>query len=158
MASGKLFLGADHAGFALKRELMARFAGEFPILELVDLGTHSTESVHYPEYAKRVADQVVAQAARGVLICGTGIGVAIAANKVAGIRAATVWDATSARLSRQHNDANILCLGARVLGPETAFEAARVWLTTGFEGGGRHQIRIDQITRLDSRVEKGGSK
>lgn len=147
-SGSKVFVGSDHAGFPFKTALLQRLRSELPGLELEDLGTDSEQSADYPEFARKVGEAVVREGARGLLICGSGIGMSIAANKVAGVRAANVWDVTSARLSRQHNDANLLCLGARLTGLETGLEATKVWLTTPFEGG-RHQRRIDLIHRME---------
>jgi ribose 5-phosphate isomerase B len=145
----KVFLGADHAGFTLKQALLSQLPPQFAHFVFEDCGTGDTTSVDYPDFARAVAEKVVAQGGRGILVCGSGIGMAIAANKVAGIRAAQAWDATSARLSRQHNDANILCLGERLLGVEVALEAARVWLGTEFLQG-RHVRRLDLIRSLEA--------
>jgi ribose 5-phosphate isomerase B len=150
---GKVFIGADHAGLPLKKALVEQLKKEF---DLEDLGTYSEDSVHYPDFAKKVAERVANEKARGILVCGSGIGMSIAANKVPGIRAAMAWDVTSARLSRQHNDSNIVCMGARLIGPEVALEAARTWLTTEFQGG-RHQVRIDLIGDMErTGISDGG--
>ena len=118
-------------------------------LSYEDFGTDTEASVDYPDYARRVAEAVAAGAfERGILICGSGIGMAIAANKVRGVRAAPVTDVAAARLSREHNDANVLTLGARLLAPDRALEIVDAFLATPFEGG-RHQRRIDKITDLD---------
>ena len=143
----KIAIGSDHAGFALKSQLAdhLREAGH----EVDDLGTHSEESVDYPEYGALVARAVVdGQAEYGVCVCGTGIGIGIAANKVKGARAAVVHDATSARMARQHNDANVVCVGARLTGSQAAADAVDAFLAAEFEGG-RHQRRIDEITELE---------
>ena len=146
----KLFFGADHAGVGLKQVLLEKLRAEFPAMAFEDLGPASEASVDYPDFAEKVAREVVKHGARGVLICGSGLGMCISANKIDGIRAVSGWDATSARLSRQHNNANVLCLGARLLGVETALETCRVWIKTEFEGG-RHQKRIDRITQLEGK-------
>jgi ribose 5-phosphate isomerase B len=139
-------IGADHAGYALKekiKELLTSLRIEFK-----DFGTTSTESTDYPDYAHSVAQAVSnGEAERGILFCGTGIGMAITANKHTGIRAANVESLESARLSREHNDANILALGARVTPPDLAKEIVKVFLATKFEGG-RHQRRVDKIHTL----------
>ncbi len=143
----RIAIGSDHAGFALKQELVAHLenAGH----QVDDLGTHSTDSVDYPEFGARVGRAVVAgEADFGVCVCGSGIGIGIAANKVAGVRAATVHDATSARFARQHNDANVACFGARFIGSQVATDAVDAFLAASFEGG-RHQRRVDQINELD---------
>jgi ribose 5-phosphate isomerase B len=143
----RVAVGSDHAGYQLKQQLAdhLRAAGH----EVEDLGTHSEESVDYPEYGALVARAVVnGDADYGVCVCGTGIGIGIAANKVKGARAAVVHDATSARMARQHNDANVVCVGARLTGPQAAADAIDAFLGAEFEGG-RHQRRIDEITDLE---------
>jgi ribose 5-phosphate isomerase B len=143
----RIALGADHAGVALKDNL-ARLLEERGIA-YKDFGTHSPDSVDYPDFAAEVAQAVAAgDYDRGLLVCGSGIGMAIAANKVAGIRAAVVTEAESARLSRSHNDANVLALGARLTPPDVASDIVSAFLDTPFEGG-RHQRRIDKLTQLD---------
>jgi ribose 5-phosphate isomerase B len=139
-------LGADHAGFALKEELKAwLLARGHPVL---DFGTHTAEAVDYPDYAGRVAGAVSAGgAARGVLVCGTGIGMAMAANKVPGVRAAVCLDVEMARMSREHNDANVLALGARLTERGRAVEILEVWLATPFAGG-RHARRVEKLMAL----------
>jgi ribose 5-phosphate isomerase B len=142
-------LGADHGGFALKEQLKnyVRDWGYTPL----DLGTSSTESVDYPDFAEAVANAVVrGDAWRGVVIDSAGIGSSIAANKVPGARAALCYDRATARNSREHNDANILSLGARMISEESAREILAVWLETPFAGG-RHQNRINKIRAIESR-------
>jgi ribose 5-phosphate isomerase B len=137
-------LGADHAGFALKVALRAALdeAGH----RALDLGTQGTESVDYPDFGDAVARAVAGGDARfGVLVCGTGIGISIAANRHPGIRCALAHDATTARLAREHNDANVLALGARVIGTEVALDALRAFLNTPFAGG-RHQRRVQKLS------------
>ena len=138
-------VGCDHAGYHLKECLVAelRTLGH----KVLDLGTDSTERVDYPDFGFAVARAVAGgEATAGVAVCGSGIGIAMAANKVAGIRAATVHDVESARLSKAHNDANVLCFGERVIDPKVAEEALRAWLDEDFEGG-RHDARV---TKLDA--------
>lgn len=139
-------MGSDHAGYELKTQVARQLvdAGH----EVVDLGTGSAEvSVDYPEYGRAVAERVVAGGADyGVCVCGTGIGISIAANKVSGARAALAYDVTTASLARRHNDANVLCLGGRTTGPAQAADVVTTFLVTAFEGG-RHQRRIDDIAR-----------
>lgn len=142
-----VYVGADHAGFSLKATLLPALQKEFPSLKFTDLGCPSEASVDYPDFAKLVAEKVAA-GARGILICGSGLGMCISANKVAGVRATSAWDITSARLSRMHNDSNVVCLGARLTGFQVALDAVKVWLTTEFEGG-RHQGRLDKVTQLE---------
>ena len=140
-------LGADHGGYELK-EFLKRFLLESGY-EARDLGTDSTASVDYPDFAGAVAQAVASGAAwRGIVIDSAGIGSAMAANKVPGVRAAQCYDRATARNSREHNDANVLSLGARLLTPEQAREIVRVWLETDFAGG-RHQRRVDKITAIE---------
>lgn len=144
-------LGADHAGWELKEALKAWLmdAG----YQVLDFGTHGPDAVDYPDYAIQVAEAVtVGKVERGVLICGTGIGMAIAANKVPGIRAALCGDVFTARMSREHNDANVLTLGARVLTDDEAHSILDMWLRTKFAGG-RHQRRVEKIAQIE-REEK----
>ena len=143
----RIAIGADHAGAALKGRLTQLLDERHVTYE--DFGAASGESVDYPDYAASVARGVASGSFdRGILICGSGIGMAIAANKVRGVRAAPVTDAAAARLSRQHNDANVLTLGARTLSVADAFEIVEVFLATPFAGG-RHQRRVDQITAIE---------
>ena len=143
----KIAAGADHAGFQLKQHLV-RFL-EQRGHQVEDLGTSSEESVDYPKFAAAVAGEVAAgRADRGLLVCGTGIGVGIAANKVDGIRAATCNDLFTAGKAREHNDANVLTLGARVVGDGLAEDIVRSFMETDF-GAGRHQRRVDQIRALE---------
>jgi ribose 5-phosphate isomerase B len=140
-------LGADHAGFLLKEDIKAWLTAHGH--HVLDFGTDSREAVDYPDFAVRVAEAVGAGAAeRGVLVCGTGIGMAIAANKMAGVRAAPCSDLDVARLSREHNDANILTLGARVVGSATATQMLETWLATDFAGG-RHARRVAKLMALE---------
>lgn len=144
-------LAADHAGFELKQYLK-RYLGEWGY-EVRDLGTHSTQPVDYPDFAAAVARAVASgEAWRGIAVDGAGIGSAMAANKVPGVRAALCYDRATARNSREHNDANVLTLGARMISPEQAREIVAVWLETEFAGG-RHQRRVDKITALEPREE-----
>jgi ribose 5-phosphate isomerase B len=138
-------IGADHAGFALKERLVdeLRRLGYEPL----DLGTHSTESTDYPDYAHEVAARVEHHdVERGVLLCGTGLGMAYAANRHPGVRAAVAWTPEVARLAREHNDANVLILPARFVSPEDGLEILKTWLATDFAGG-RHARRIAKIDR-----------
>ena len=143
----RIALGADHAGVALKREV-ARLLDERGI-PYTDFGTDSTDSVDYPDFAAVVGREVSSgNYERGILVCGTGTGMAMAANKIPGVRAAAPADETAARLSREHNDANVLALGERLTGPEVARDIVTTFLTTPFSGG-RHQRRVDKINALD---------
>lgn len=139
----KIAIGSDHGGFELKGKVI-NFLTEKGH-EVLDLGCNSTDSVDYPKYGKLVGEAVVEKKAdKGIVICGTGIGISIAANKVNGVRAALCTNTTMARLTREHNDANVLSMGARMVGDILALEMVDVFLTTEFEGG-RHQKRIDQL-------------
>src|SRR5574341_763160 len=143
----KVIFGSDHAGPVLRAEAVrvAREKG----LEVEDLGTFSADSVDYPDYARAVAEAVATGKARfGVLVCGTGIGMSIAANKVKGVRAAHCTTEYEARMARAHNDANVLCLGGRVLGVGQAGAVVEAFLAQPFEGG-RHQRRVDKITSME---------
>src|SRR5581483_8598032 len=143
----KIAIGADHAGYELK-ENVRRWLVQHGI-EVDDRGTNSTESVDYPDYARAVAEEVSRKDADfGILVCGSGIGMAIAANKVPGVRAANVSSEQEAELSRAHNDANVLTLGARLLNEHDALQILDVWLSTPFAAG-RHQRRIDKIAEIE---------
>ena len=139
----KIALASDHAGYAEKERLkpLLQDLG----LEVDDLGTASEESVDYPDYARKVAEQVASgRADQGVLVCGSGTGMAITANKVPGVRAAVAWSEETARLARQHNDANVLAIGARTTPPEEIPKIVRAWFSANFEGG-RHADRVRKI-------------
>jgi ribose 5-phosphate isomerase B len=139
--------GSDHAGFELKGLLIERLA--FLGHEVVDLGTHSPDPVDYPDFGVAVGQSVMSgDTDLGVCVCGTGMGIAIAANKVVGVRAAVVHDVTSARLAREHNDANVICFGARLLGTVVATDALEMFLRSEF-GGGRHLRRVEKIAALE---------
>lgn len=147
----KIALGSDHGGYNLKLQI-ARYLREQGI-EYTDFGTMSSRAVDYPDYALLVAEAIVeGKCDRGILVCGTGIGIGIAANKVPGIRAALCHDTFSARAAREHNDANILTLGERVTGPGLALDIVQVWLETGFAGG-RHRQRLDKITEIERKYK-----
>ena len=140
-------LGCDHAGVQLKGSIAEHLAARG--LECRDYGTYDEASCDYPDFAEKVGRAVVeGQAERGILICGTGVGISIAANKIEGVRAALCTDTFTARMSREHNDANVLCLGARVVGVGLALDIVTAWLDARFEGG-RHQRRIDKIHALE---------
>ena len=141
-ASAKILIASDHAGFALKSEIQRTLAN----WTWQDLGPLNDDRVDYPDFARAVALKIAAgEASRGILICGSGIGMSIAANRVRGIRAAVVENPVAARLSREHNDANILCLGSRFLAAEYGAEIVQVWLETPFSQGPRHLARIQKI-------------
>ncbi len=143
MSSETIAIAADHAGLALKQ--MLREELEALGFDVLDLGTDSADSVDYPDFGHALARAVAdGQAGRGVLVCGTGIGMGMSANRHAGVRAAVCHDATSARLAREHNDANVLALGARLIGPEVARDCLAAFLETAFEGG-RHARRVSKI-------------
>ncbi|MEK9899929.1 MAG: ribose 5-phosphate isomerase B [Rhodospirillaceae bacterium] len=144
MSEGTIAIAADHAGYPLKELLKTEL--EARGFTVRDLGTHSEESVDYPDFGQAVGEAVAGgDAARGVIICGTGIGITIAANRIAGVRAALCHDATTARLAREHNDANVLAMGARLLGPEVAMDCLRAFLDTDFPGGERHERRVGKL-------------
>lgn len=145
----KIALGADHGGYELK-EAIKKHLEEIGGYEIVDYGTDSTASVDYAEFAYKVGTAVAEEGIMGILCCGTGIGISMAANKVKGVRAACCSDYFSAKYTRLHNDANILCMGGRVVGAGLAIELADVFLNTEFEGGERHVRRIDQITSIEN--------
>lgn len=143
----KIYVGCDHAAVAAKGVVVdeLRALG----LDVIDVGTDGAASVDYPDYAEIVGRAVAAgEAPRGVLLCGSGIGMSIAANKIAGVRAALVHDVTGAQLSRRHNDANLLVLGGGMLGDRLIREIVRTWVHSEFEGG-RHALRVDKIRALE---------
>lgn len=147
----KISLGADHAGFPLKEELKNYL--DLKGITYIDCGTFSSESCDYAVYAKKACEKVVkGEAEFALLCCGTGVGISIAANKVKGIRAASVSDFFSAKHTRLHNDANVLCLGSRVVGAGLATELLDIFLNTEFEGGERHIRRISQITQIEEEI------
>ena len=140
----KIAIGSDHAGWKAKEEVKSLLQQLKHTIE--DFGTNNEDSVDYPDYALKVARAVTAgKFERGILICGTGLGMCLTANKVKGIRAVACHDEFTAEMSRLHNDANILCFGARVLGTEQIEAIVKIWLNTAFEGG-RHQRRLDKIS------------
>jgi ribose 5-phosphate isomerase B len=140
-----IVVGADHGGYTLKGLIATWLKDQGHTV--VDVGCSSTESVDYPDYATKAVDEILTGTVdRGILICGTGIGMSIAANRHYGIRAANCFDENTAALSREHNNANILCLGARVLDSQTALKMVKIWLETEFAGG-RHQKRIEKFSR-----------
>jgi ribose 5-phosphate isomerase B len=137
----KIFIASDHAGVDLKKNIIEHVKDKF---EVLDLGPNSCDSVDYPDFAKKVCTSVLKEKAYGILICGTGIGMSMSANKFKGIRASLCSDTFSARMTRMHNDANVLCLGARVLGIGLALDIVSVWLENTFQEG-RHKKRVDKI-------------
>lgn len=144
-------IGSDHAGVQLKKELMAVLAldGYQP----VDCGTYTEDSVDYPDIAEIVANMVLDKKIQGILVCGTGIGISIAANKIPGIRAALCHDLFAARLAREHNDANVLAMGSRLIGSGLAAEIVKTFLKTDFAAG-RHQRRVEKITALENKYRE----
>ncbi|MDD3853255.1 MAG: ribose 5-phosphate isomerase B [Syntrophomonadaceae bacterium] len=149
-----IIIGCDHAGLGLKQEITNWLKSEGH--EVVDCGTFSEESVDYPDIAYEVAGQVLSRGCTGILICGTGIGISIAANKINGIRAAVCENEFTARLARQHNDANILAVGARVVGTGLALEIVKTFLYTDFEAG-RHARRVEKIHLLENNAKRGAN-
>ena len=137
-----IIIGSDHGGFNLKQAVVEHLKNKG--LNVVDLGCYNTDSCDYPVIAKAVSEKVLEDFSRGILICGTGIGVSITANRYQGIRASHCTDTFSARMTRMHNDSNILCLGERITGTGLALDIVDTWLNTPFEGG-RHKKRIDMI-------------
>ena len=143
----KISLGADHAGFELKEKIKKLLLQQG--LEVSDQGTLSSEAVDYPDYARKVGEQVANHSADfGILVCGSGVGMAIAANKIHGVRAANVSSEYEAQLSREHNNANVLTLGARLISDQNAFQIVQKWLETPFAGG-RHERRVEKITQIE---------
>lgn len=145
----KVAIGSDHGGHELKRTIIDHFTSKK--ISFIDVGIHNKwESADYPLYAAYVAEEISTnRAEKGILVCGTGIGMSIAANKFKGIRATLVHDVFSAKATREHNDSNILCMGQRVIGEEVALMIVDMWLSTEFEGE-RHQKRIDLISKYES--------
>lgn len=143
----KIAVGSDHGGFSQKKEIVSLI--DHLGYQVVDMGCHSEESCDYPDYAKKVAQAVSDKKVdRGILVCGTGIGMSIAANKVRGVRAAVAWSPKTATLASEHNDANVLCISGRFLSRSTVSKMIKAWLKTPF-GGGRHQRRIKKIKRME---------
>ena len=146
----KIFIGADSAGFALKEELKNYLNGKG--YEVSDMGTDSDASCHYPVFAKAVCENVQKNldSSYGILVCGTGVGMSMCANKHKGIRAALCSDTYSAKMTRQHNDANVLCMGARVIGSCLAIDILESFLSNEFEGG-RHAVRVDMMMEIEGK-------
>ena len=142
----KIIIGSDHGGFNLKQKIIEHLKSNG--YEINNVGCFSEESCDYPVIAKQVCEKVISENTLGILVCGTGLGMSIYANKVKGIRASHCTDTFSARLTRQHNDSNILCLGERITGFGLALDIVDEWLNASFEGG-RHQRRVDMINELD---------
>lgn len=145
-------IGSDHAGYKLKVEII-KYLNEKEY-DFKDLGTCNESSVDYPDYGLAVAEAVISgECEKGIIICGTGLGISMAANKVPGIRAAVCTDSYMARMSREHNDANVLSLGERLVGPGLAVDIVDVWLKTEFLGG-RHKTRVDKINNIEKKYSK----
>lgn len=148
----KIAIGCDHGGFELKNEIIKFLEGEN--YEVKDFGTYSTDSCDYPDIALPVAEAVAAKEFEfGILICGTGIGISISANKVPGIRAALCSDTFSAHATREHNNANILAMGQRVVGPGLAIDIVKTFLSSKYEGG-RHENRLNKISEIEKKYNK----
>ncbi len=146
----RIALGSDHAGFALKEQVKSFLANKG--IDTLDVGASSFDPVDYPDYAENAARALLSgEVELGILVCGTGLGICIAANKIKGIRAAAPWNTEVARLSREHNDANILCLAGRYMDPQLALDIVTVWLGASFEKGGRHERRVRKIAALEER-------
>jgi ribose 5-phosphate isomerase B len=151
----KIAIGSDHAGFGLKEEVLGLLKGRD--IDIVDCGTNSVESVDYPDFGARVSELVSSgEVDRGILICGTGLGMSMVANKYPKVRAALCNDLFSAKMSRLHNDANVLVLGGRVIGKDLAAEIVKVWLTTPFEGE-RHLKRLQKIKSIEEKLNTHGN-
>lgn len=149
MSDKKIAVASDHAGRELKDDIKALLIERG--MEVVDFGADSDESVDYPDFGIALSEKVSSgDIERGILVCGTGIGMSMVANKFRNVRAALVGDLFSARMSREHNDSNVLVIGGRVTGKDLAFEIVRVWLDTKFEGG-RHQRRLDKISAISDK-------
>lgn len=147
----KIVIGCDHGALELKKEVLKVLA-EFKDIATEDVGTFDAESVDYPDIAEKVCGKITkGEADRGIVLCGTGIGISIAANKIKGIRAALCGDVFSARMSREHNDANVLAMGGRVTGFGPAGEIVRTWVTTEFSKGERHVRRIEKMMALENK-------
>jgi ribose 5-phosphate isomerase B len=145
----KVAIAADHGGFKLKEEIKALLSSMN--IQFEDFGCECEQSVDYPDYALPVAEKVAAgEFDRGILVCGTGIGMSIAANKIPGVRCALVHDTFSARATREHNDSNVLAMGERVIGPGLALDIVKIWLETEFQGG-RHERRVEKIKGIEAK-------
>ncbi len=153
----KLAIGADHGGVELKQEII-KFLQTIKNIEVTDFGTATKDPVDYPDYGKKVSEAISNGGTdRGILICGTGIGMSIVANRFPRVRAALCHDNFTARMSRLHNDANVLVMGERVIGRGVALDIVKVWLETEFEGS-RHQRRLDKITAIEKSIETSSGK
>ena len=145
----KIYIGTDHGGYNLKEKIKEVFT---PLgYEFEDVGTNSTKSCDYPVFAKKVAQKVADTDGKGILVCGTGIGMSICANKFKGIRASHCTDTFSARMTREHNNSNILCLGERITGQDLALDIVKIWLETPFSNGERHINRLNMIEEIETK-------
>jgi len=152
---GKIAIGSDHAGFGLKEDILGLLKGLD--IDIIDCGTNTMESVDYPDFGARVSELVSSgEVERGMLICGTGLGMSMVANKYPNVRAALCNDLFSAKMSRMHNDANILVMGGRVIGKDLAAEIVKVWLSTPFEGE-RHLKRLNKIKKIEEKLNTHGN-
>src|SRR3990172_2374780 len=152
----KIAIGCDHAGFGLKEEVIGLLSGLG--MEIVDCGTNTTASVDYPDFGEKVSGLVSSgEIEKGILICGTGIGMSMVANKFPNVRASLCNDLLTARMSRMHNDANILVLGGRIIGKDLAAEIVKVWLSTPFEGE-RHMKRLNKIKKIEETINSHGNR
>jgi ribose 5-phosphate isomerase B len=144
--AASILIASDHAGYDLKQKIQK----SLPQIQWKDLGPVTSDRVDYPDFARLLGEMIASgQAERGILICGSGIGMSIAANKIHGVRAAVVENPVAARLSREHNDANVLCLGSRFIAPEYGTEIVQIWLSTPFTADARHSARIQKIQELE---------
>ena len=147
-------IAGDHAGFSMKNEVLKMLDGM--AVSVIDCGTHSSESCDFPDFAEAVATKMIAgEIDRGILVCGSGVGVSVAANKFPGIRASLCHDTYSARQGVEHDDMNVLCIGARVIGPEVAFEIVRAFLNARYSPAPRHAARLAKIVDIERRVLAG---
>ncbi len=146
----KIAIGNDHRGVELKKKILQKFSQ----VTFVNVGSDSQERVDYPDYAQKVAQKInQEECERGILICGSGVGMSIVANRFPGIRASLVWDSKVAALTRQHNDSNVLCLSGDFIDEKKAFDIVKVWLETSFEGG-RHEMRLQKIKDLERELKE----
>lgn len=145
----KIFIGSDHGGYNLKEKIKEVFS---PLgYEFEDVGTNSLDSCDYPVYVEKVAQRVLETNGYGILVCGTGIGMSIAANKFKGIRASHCTDTFSARMTKEHNNSNVLCLGERITGQDLALDIVKIWLETPFSNGERHLNRLNLIKEIENK-------
>ncbi len=153
----KIYAGSDHAGFSLRHRLVEHLRAAGHTVE--DLGTTTEASCDYPDYAAAVGRAVAREpGAVGLLVCGTGMGVCIAANKIHGVRAVDAWNVDAAKISRAHNDANVLCLGARTLAEGEALAITDAWLVAPFDGGERHTRRVEKIAEIEAAEDRAGAQ